>query len=306
MIVRNPSYISSVTIQFTDRIGEYVVVDTTRVPYVGMWADAKGDNVAKTAEVQQQQFDASLMQIFQSQYATQQSQLSYLQKQLQPGIDAGGIGYRPDELAAMRTSATDTNAAQFQNAQDALNNQVSQNSGGSKLTGVAGATTEADAALLNSEAQTQSASQQAITAANANLRQSNYWNSINALNGVAAEENPLGYASSATSGTGAVANASQAFTASNQSQLLGALGGIAGGVGSALGGGFSKGGLFGCWIAASFYGWNSLKTKFLRLWLHAKAPVWFRNFYLAYGEGISKTPLRWAFFPVFESVLRVY
>ncbi len=212
--------------------------------YDGFVLAFKGDSTAQAEETATANFDNSLMQIFQSQYKTQQSQLSYLQNKMQPIINAGGTGYTADQLAALRTGATDTNAQQFQNAQAALNNQVSQASGGSKLTGVSGAVAESDAALLNAEAQTQSASQNQITEANANLQQQNYWNAINVLNGVAAQENPQSYASESNASGGTVAGLSGAVTAANQSQLLGALGGIAGGIGGALGGGFSQGGLF--------------------------------------------------------------
>jgi hypothetical protein len=270
--------------------------------YDGPVLSFKGDSTAKQAEVQQSQFDSQLMNIFNQQYANQKSQLDYLKGKLQPIID-NPQGYSPEQLASMRTAATDTNAQQYQNAQDALNNQITQNSGGSKLTGVAGSTIQAQAALLNAEAQQQAGSQEAITAQDAQLQQQNYWNAINALNGVASQVNPLGYANSATSGSGAVSGLSQAVTQANQSQLLGALGGIAGGVGSALGGGFTKGGLFGCWIFASFFGWNNIRTWIMRNWLHTKAPSWFRKLYLSYGERIAKTPLRWAFRPIATHVL---
>jgi hypothetical protein len=203
----------------------------------------------------------------------------------------------------MRTGSTDTNSAQFQAAQDALNNQESQKSGGSKLVGTSGATTEADAALLNSAAQTEAGSQEQITADNANLQQQNYWNAISALNGVAVQNNPLGYSSGATSGSGAVAGLSDAVTKANSSQLLGALGGAVGGaVGGWASGGFK---LPGCWIAASFYGWHNIKTHVVRMWLHTSAPKWFKKFYLKNGPWIAKTPLRFAFWPLFECVLRV-
>jgi hypothetical protein len=134
---------------------------------------------------------------------------------------------------------------------------------------------------------------------------------VNALNGVAAEENPLGYASASSTAGGTVAGLSQAVTASNQSQLLGALGGIvggaAGGLGTAIGGpggAGSIGALFGCWIAAANYGWNDVRTWIVRTWLNSKAPIWFRNFYLTYGEYIAGTPFRWAFRPLFEIILQ--
>jgi hypothetical protein len=208
----------------------------TSYQYEGAIALCKGDQTAKDAEKQTLSFDQQLMTIFNKQYATQSANLQFLQSSLQPTIAAGGTGYTPEQLAAQRTGATDTDSEAFQSAQAALNNEISQQSGGAKLTGVAGATTEADAALLNAEAQKQSSDQNAITTNNANLQQSNYWNAVNALNGVAAQNNPLGYAQSSNGAGSTITGLSQAFTASNQSQILGALGGIAGGAGTALAG----------------------------------------------------------------------
>lgn len=283
--------------------GAYFRISGDSFEWIGPVALCKGDDTAKQAEKNQMVFDQQLMTIFQAQYATQKSQLDYLNNKMRPIIDNGGTGYTPQQLAAMRTSVTDSNSKQFQNAQDALNNQLVQSGGGSKLSSVAGNKVEADAALLSASAAQQAQGQEAVTGQDAQLKQVNYWNAINALNGVASQTNPLGYASAATSGTNAVANASQAVTAANQSQILGALGGIAGGVGSALGGGFSKGGLFGCWIAAAIYGLNDFRTKILRVWLNFLAPKWFKSLYLAYGQSIAKTPIRYAFVPMFETVL---
>lgn len=268
------------------------------------------DPTVTAAEQQQLQFSDTLQNIFMQQYAHQQQILGYLQGQLTPNINAGGQGYTPTQLATQRTAATDVNAEQYQAAQAALNNQVVDNSGGSKLTGSAGATTEADAALLNAEAQTQAAAQENITTNNANLQQQNYWNAIGALSGVAQQENPLGYAGASSNAANAVANLGNAnaniikATSINPlNTFLSSFGGTAGGIlGQSTGLGIS--GLFGCWIAASIYGWNSLKTWVLRFWLNTEAPTWFRKFYLSYGERIAQTPLRWAFFPVFELVLR--
>lgn len=276
------------------------VLDMETLAWVGNdgvyeWAGpivlAKGDSLAKQEEQSTVNFNNSLMQIFQSQYATQQTQLKYLQGQMEPIIAAGGTGYTPAQLTALRTGATDTNSQQYRDADAALNNQVSQASGGSKLTGVAGANVETKAALDNAEAQTQATSQEQITEANANLQQQNYWNAVNALNGVAAQESPLGYAGASNSAGNTVSGLSQAYTASDQSQLLGALGGIAGGAGSALTG--SK--FMSCWVFASFWGWSDVRTHIMRRWLFKKSPKWFRTFYLTHGEQISKTPGRWIF-----------
>ena len=261
----------------------------------------KGDPIAQQQEQAQATFDNTLTNIFQQQYSNQQNQLQYLQSQMEPVIAMGGQGYTPTQLTSLETGATDTNSQQFQNAEAALNNQISQNAGGSKLAGVAGASIEAQAQLQNAEAQIQAASQQQIQQQNAQLQQQNYWNAVNALNGVAAQENPLGYAGAETGGANAVTGLSQAVTSSNQSQLLGALGGIAGGIGGALSGTNFMKNL--CWVAASFWGWNDARTHTVRAWMLNDAPDWFRRLYITHGQWISRTPLRWAFRPVFEYIL---
>lgn len=235
-------YYSLVELQLTDDPQEYILLRAIRIPWSGgEWILAKGDPVAKQEEAAQAQFSQSLMQIFQAQYAKQSDTLSYLQGKMQPIIDAGGTGYSDSALAAMRTSATDTNARQFTNAQQALQNKIVQMSGGSKLAGTSGADVEAQAQLANAGAQTEAASQNQITLNNENLKQQNYWNAINVLTGTSAQFNPLGYSSSATSGSNSVADLSQAVTASEQSQLMGALGGITGGLATGWASGGFKG-----------------------------------------------------------------
>lgn len=258
------------------------------------------DQTQVALEKEELSFDTTLQGIMQNQYSTQSAQLKFLQGQLEPEISAGGQGFTPAQLASQRTGATDTNAQQYQQAQEALNNQITDNSGGSKLTGVAGANVESDAQLLNAEAQTQAASQENITQNNALLQQQNYWNSINALNGVAAQENPLGYASAANGASEASSAASQAnsqhIQATSSSFLGGALGGAFGGLGTAAAG-------IWCHVARAIYGVDSLEAWFIRLWMITTAPVWFRNFYRKHSEWISRTPLKWAFYPLFATLL---
>ena len=293
-------YYSLVTLRQTDKVGEYVSVTSVRVPYFGDWTLCKGDPLAQQAEQSQVNFNNQLMQVFSQQYATQSNTLNYLKGKMQPIIDAGDTGYDPATLTAMRTSASDTNSQQFQNAQQALQNRISAGSGGSKLVGVSGAATQDISQLMAAGAETEAGSQNQITTNNANLKQQNYWNAINVLNGNAAQNNPLGYASSANQGGDAAANLSQANTASQQSGLLGALGGIVGGLGGA-----AIGKIPSCWVAASFYGWHDLRTFVIRIWMLHSAPAWFRSIYLKHGEWIASTPLRWAFLPIFEAVLAV-
>src|SRR5579864_206655 len=188
----------------------------------------KGDPTAKAAEAHQAAFDDTLMSLMQAQYGKQSAITTYLTNQMTPRINAGGIGTPAAALAAERTSATDTLTTEFQNARKAA--AASENQSGLP----SGANAQITSAILSEEARTKSGAQADITAQNEARRQADYWNSINTLSGNAAQINPLGYANAATSGSGAVSGLSQAVTASNQSQLLGALGGLAGGVGGAL------------------------------------------------------------------------
>ncbi len=194
----------------------------------------KGDPTAQASEEAQANFDNQLMSMMQAQYGKQSAITTYLTNQMTPQINAGGVGIAAPALTAMRTGSTDTLTNQFQNAEKAAN--ASENQSGLP----SGVNAQIDSSLLSEEAQAQSQAQNQITVENEQQKQQNYWNSINTLNGQAATENPLGYANAATAGSDSVANLSQAVTASNQSQLLGALGGLAGGIGGALTGKFVK------------------------------------------------------------------
>lgn len=183
----------------------------------------KGDPTAQAAEQSQANFDTTLQNLMTAQYGSQTSILNYLKNQMEPQIAAGGIGTPAAALAAERTQATDTLSTQFAGAQKAVN--ASENQSGLP----SGVNAQIDSSLLSQEAQAQSGAQENITAQNNAIKQANYWNAIGTLSGTASQENPLGYASAANGAAGTVAPLSQAVTASNQSQLLGALGGIVGG-----------------------------------------------------------------------------
>lgn len=197
----------------------------------GPYFHYKGDPTAQAAEASQASFDNTLQQIFQAQYGKQSAITDYLTKQMEPLISEGGQGYSPQDLAAMRTSATDTLSNQFQGAQRAIN--------ATEQRGLpSGVNAQVSGSLMAQEAEQQSAAQLGITQQNEALKQQNYWNSINVLNGQAATLNPLGYANSATSGSGAVAGLSQANTAAAGPTAGAIFGSVAGG---ALGGWASGG-----------------------------------------------------------------
>jgi len=271
--------------------------------WFGGTAQCKGDDVAKQQEQQQLAFNQQLSSIFQQQFAQQSAVLQFLKGKLEPLID-NPTGYDPVALSAMRTGATDAISQQYQNAQKALNNQLNSKNGGSDLP--SGVDAQIQGGFQQSQAQDQANAQNTITLNDANLKNTNMWNAFNVLSGnVASQFNPLGYAGAYNQGSGTVANLSQAYTNSRQSGLLGALGGVTGSLLGAAGNAGGFGSLF-CWVAASFFGWNSEKTCHIRLWMLAKAPGWFRNFYINHGEWIASTPLRWAFRPLFEAVLWSY
>lgn len=204
--------------------------------YEGPVAECKGDQTAKAAEQQQAAFSAQLAATFQKQFGAQSDILKFLTGALKPQIE-NPQGYSDQALTAMRTSANENIAGSYDNAQRALQNQQFALGGRDLPSGVAEMQT---GALKQAEAGDQAAAQNTITLNNENQKQANYWNAIGALSGNASQYNPLGYAGASTGAGNAVSGLSQAFTASNQSQLLGALGGIAGGAGSAFGGWLSK------------------------------------------------------------------
>jgi len=44
-----------------------------------------------------------------------------------------------------------------------------------------------------------------------------------------------------------------------------------------------------CWVAAEIFdGWNDERTNAVRYYIGNLAPVWFRKFYIKYGERIAK------------------
>jgi hypothetical protein len=282
--------------------------------YVGPVAECKGDQTLKQSEMislqnqtQQMEFSKQLMGVFEKQYGDQKEVLDYLKAKMQPMID-NPTGYSEKALAAMRTSATDNLSASYQNAQKAL--QADRFAGGGRDL-PSGVDAQLNAALLQSEATDKAGAQNNITLEDENLKQGNYWNAINVLNGVGAQFNPQSYAgastgaSSASSSAGdATANIGKAYKESQKSQLLGALGGLAS-TGMSLFGA-------GCWVAAAAFDEDfetGPNTNLVRAWLwttwienwYAKPVLWL---YSKIGRWVAKQRLLvWALKPLFELAL---
>lgn len=212
------------TLRFVGHDGSY--------EYTGQVLAFKGDPTAQASEQQQSTFDQNLMNLFQAQYGKQSQITSYLTNQLEPNIAKGGTGESPAALAAARTGATDAISTNYQNAERAAGAVAAAHGGDALPSGV---NAQVAGSIAASEAGAQSTAQNQITAENEQLKQANYWNSVGALSGNASLENPLGYASGATSGSNAVSGLSQAETEAAGPTAGAIFGGILGGGLSAVG-----------------------------------------------------------------------
>lgn len=228
-----------VIFQMTDRLGEYLpVYSNYRNIRAARSASLKGDSTAQANEQAQLQFNQQLMSLFQTQFQNQTGILNFMKGQLEPMIQ-NPTGLDADTLATLRTQAKDSAADAYANAQKAYDT-TSFARGGRNLP--SGVDAQVSGAISGAAANQEATANQNIDLANEQLKQQNYWNSINALNGVAAQVNPLGYASAATTGGNTVANLSNAVTNSQQSGVLGGILGGVFGAGSAL---LGNPGLFG-------------------------------------------------------------
>lgn len=193
----------------------------------------KGDDTLKAQEQAQAEFTNTLQANYKTQFAQQSQILSFLQNKLEPQIN-NPTGYDAKTLATMRTSATDTNATQFANSEKALNTALTARTGATTLP--SGVDAQLQAGNFNAAAASQVEVQNNVTMADANLKNANYWNSVNALSGNAAQFAPTSYAGAANTGASTTADLGSAYKSSQSSQLLGALGGVAAGAGTAAAG----------------------------------------------------------------------
>ncbi len=188
------------------------------------------DPYATRGEGQSLSFMNTLQNAFSSQFATQQNTLNFLNTKLTNMVN-NPQGYSAPALAAMRTSATDQVAQQFQSAKRA-NQNTEFNRGAENMP--SGVNAQINAGLDTEAAQTEAGAQNQITQANANLQQQNFWNATNALNGVASQYNPLGYAGDANGAGSTLSSLSGAETSAEGGGLGMVLGGVAGGIAGKL------------------------------------------------------------------------
>jgi hypothetical protein len=178
-----------------------------------------------------------------SQYATifgeNQGIMQNLTSAFTPILQAGSsqTGFSPAEETNMRTQATESTAAAYnQSAKATAENLAAQDGGNNYLP--SGVASQIQANQATAAAQANATAQQNITAQNYATGRSNWLQAANVLGSTAAGLNPTAYSSSAT---GAGSAASNTATTMQQQALspwnaaIGAAGGILGGAtGTAL------------------------------------------------------------------------
>jgi hypothetical protein len=229
---------SSLTVDMTKPLpnGRFEVISATYIDYCGPIALLKGDNTLKNEETAQSNFSNVLANSFSTQFANQQGILGFLNNKLTAGL-ANPQGFDPATLASMRTAATEGTAQSFAQSQKALQESEAAR-GGSVLP--SGVQAQLSAENANQAAAANTTAQQNINIQNGQLQNQNYWNSIQALSGVAAQDNPNGLAGAETGAANSVGDLGAAYKNSQNSQLLGALGGIVSGTIGVAGSAFGK------------------------------------------------------------------
>jgi hypothetical protein len=197
---------------------------------------SSGDKTLSNTEKSQADFTNTLHDAFKSQFGARKGTLDFLTGTLTDSVK-NPQGMTPEALAAARTQATQQTAGDFDNAQKAVQGKFAARGGSSLPSGV---DEQVLGSLAGAGATEQSNAQNNITLENERQRQQNYWNSVSGLQNVAQQEDPNGLASNATNAADSTATLGSAYKSSQSSQLLGVLGSIAGGAGTALGGYLGK------------------------------------------------------------------
>jgi hypothetical protein len=202
----------------------------------------KASDQEKDLAAQQAAFYKTMTANYNTQFADQGAILSSLKTAFEPILSAGidQFGFSPQETASLRTSASDNNATQFNNAQKTLNNDLAARGGGNTFL-PSGADAQLQASLLGGAATQESNSQNQITEAGYNQGRSNFLAAESVLSGTAKLYDPTLYAGDANQAGASAFQSADTIQAQNdqwQTILGGVLGGVAGaatgGLGSAV------------------------------------------------------------------------
>jgi len=191
---------------------------------------AKGDQTVKNQENAQASFNNTLREAFTAQFGAQKGVLDFLSAKLRASVD-NPQGMSPEALHAARTRATQQTATDYTSAARAVQGQIAARGGSTLPSGVEA---QIQGGLAAAGANEQATAQNDITLANEQLRQQNYWKSVEGLTGVAQIQNPTGYAGSANEGTSLIGGLSSAYQQSKKGFLSDFATSFAGGLGSGL------------------------------------------------------------------------
>lgn len=193
---------------------------------------------------EQQAFYQQAMQEQAAAYGEDQDILSQMQKVYSPIFTAGPSqeGFSPEEKAALQSGVTDTTAADYQQAQQAVGESMAAEGGGNIVI------PNAAAASIKGQIATSAASQEAqqrnqITSADWQQGYQNWLNAASGMMGVSGQVNPLGYSEAAT-GAGSAAGTTANQIAQESNSWINAALGAAGAIGSGVIG-ENPGGIFG-------------------------------------------------------------
>lgn len=193
----------------------------------GKGDDAAATQQARANDLQQQALDM------------QKKQLDLINKTVAPYASGAGQGFDPKLLALLKSQFLDSNAAAFNSANSTLGAmlQARGDNGGSQPVG--GTFGKMNSSLLGQEASSTAGGIRDIGIANLQQMLANRWNSVNAMNGVAAQfGSNVGTFGSMSSNALAdyIRGTNQGFGATLGNTLGQAAGiGIAGGLGNVLG-----------------------------------------------------------------------
>lgn len=202
--------------------------------YSGPVAQLKASSQETSISNEQAGFYSDLMNSYNQQFANQSNILSSLQSAFSP-ILAGGIGqqgYTAPELAALRTSATDTTAQGYQQARMAVDDQMAA-AGGGNVPMPSGAAAQINSELAAQFAGQNAAEQLGITQNNYTQGRANFLGAASALSGAAGLYNPEGFMGGANSAGSSAFGSANTVNQQNQSSLsglgtaIGAIGGAA-------------------------------------------------------------------------------
>src|ERR1700688_3872227 len=176
----------------------------------------KDDSTIKAQENQQAGFNNQLRSIFGSQFGAQSGILNFLNQKLTSQA-TNPTGFTAPQMAALNTNNTEGAAKAYASA-TAATRAAEAARGGSTLP--SGVSAQLEAQNATGAAAQEAAGSNQIQLANAAQAQTNQWNALSGLSGVAQMENPTAYAGEATQGAGTVGTLGTQYNSTQQSQLL--------------------------------------------------------------------------------------